>query len=81
MNLRLLKTLMKEQLFPALAAFGIALVALLVSCMVFAGNTAIENRIQIWPQSRKTRTSVQQALIRALQSPKNPGKSRLNSDK
>ncbi|MCD7891092.1 MAG: hypothetical protein LUG26_04800, partial [Ruminococcus sp.] len=48
MNLRLLKTLMKEQLFPALAAFGIALVALLVSCMVFAGNTAIEHMIQIW---------------------------------
>ncbi|MCD7918744.1 MAG: hypothetical protein LUG45_01445 [Clostridiales bacterium] len=48
MNFRLLKTLMKEQLFPALAAFGIALVVLLVSCMVFAGNTAIEHRIQIW---------------------------------
>ena len=48
MNLRLLKTLMKEQLLPALAAFSVALIALLISCMVLAGNTAIEHRIQIW---------------------------------
>ncbi|MCD8006507.1 MAG: hypothetical protein LUF29_05965 [Oscillospiraceae bacterium] len=48
MKLRLLKILMKEQLFPALAAFVVALIALIVSCLVIAGNTAIEHRIQIW---------------------------------